>query len=565
MRRFPLYCVLLCVAMGQAIGQEPARDPAQSRGDGSESALSPDALQASLAGEFALQSGDVLDAARHYLVAAQATRDAGLAERATRIALLAQDYETARAALGLWRASAPEAPGVVAASLALALRMGDAEAARGDLLALLEDPDGWRRALGALAGHGDPELVGALLADVLQHDALPDDFQAWLAFGSLAQRLGRADLVGRAVEAAVARFPEEPRAWLLQAGRHRLQGDDLAARDAIERALAGAPDDSALRFSAAGEYDALGDPLAAADTLARGEQDNDSFAARASLLARIGDQPGMVALYQEVKAAEAEDAAALDTERRLLLGQLAEFLDLPNQAVTWYRGVAGGPERAQARLRMAVILDEQDELDAARQVLAELQDDEFQDGELRREAWLLEAELLRRRGQGTEAIATYGRALEVFEDDPELLYARALAYERADRIDLAEADLRRILVDQPDHAHTLNALGYTLTDRTDRHEEALRYIERAYELEPGEPAIIDSMGWVLHRLGRHIEALAHLRRAYDLQPDAEIAAHLGEVLWVLGEREAAREVWSQGLAIDGENRALRRTLETFDP
>ncbi|MFC4727938.1 tetratricopeptide repeat protein [Coralloluteibacterium thermophilus] len=557
-----LCCALLAVLMGGAVAQEDA-PAAQDAGEGGrERALAPETLEAALAGEFALQGGDAAEAARRYLAAAEAMPDAGLAERATRIALLAQDQATARAALRLWRRQAPEAQGVMAASAALALATGDVEAARTDLLALIAEPDGWRRALSTLAGHRDREQVGDLLADIVEREVLPDDFQAWLAFGGLAQQLGRADLAARVVEGAVARFPDEPRAWLLQAGRHRMQGDAEAARAAIERALAAAPDDAALRLSAAGEYDALGDPQAAADTLARGEQDNASYAARASLLARVRDEPGMVALYQEVRAA---DPGSVDPERRLLLGQLAEYLDLPNEAMNWYRSVASGPERAQARLRMAVILDGQEQLEAARDALSEIQDDEEEDGELRRAAYLLEAELLTRRGMGTEAIALYGQALAVFEDDPELLYARALAYERADRIDLAEADLRRILIDQPDNPDVLNALGYTLADRTDRHEEALGYIERAFELRPDQPAIIDSMGWVLYRLGRHIEALAHLRRAFDLQPDAEIAAHLGEVLWVLGQEDAAREVWEQGRMLDPDNRALRRTLETYLP
>ncbi|MBS7456622.1 tetratricopeptide repeat protein [Coralloluteibacterium stylophorae] len=560
----PLLCALLSALLAVAAARAqtvPELPPLDAAG------LPPAALEAALAGEFALQEGDLGGAAAYYIDAAKAVEDAGLAERATRIALLAQDEPNARAALARWRTLAPDAPGVLAAAAALALRGGDLDASREDLLKLMAQPgeDGWRRVLGTLAGHQDREQVAALLADIVDRDALPDDdFQAWLAFGGLAQQLGRADLAGRIVEGAIAHFPDEPRAWLLQAGRFRMQGDPERAREAIERALAGAADDPALRLAAAGEYDALGDGRAAAATLARGAQDDASYAARASLLARAQDDVGLVELYHEIKADSAA-GAAMDPERRLLLGQLAEVLDLPNEALTWYQGMPGGPERGQAQLRSAVVLEDMDRLDEARGVLHALQEDEDLDGELRRAAWLLEAELLAERGLGTEAIAVYGRALAVFEDDPELLYARALAYERADRIDLAESDFRRILALDPDNADVLNALGYTLADRTERYREALRYIRRADALRPGQPAIIDSLGWVLHRMGRNEEAVTHLRRAFELQPDAEIAAHLGQVLWALGDHDAARLVWEKGMAIDPDNRALQRAMETHLP
>ena len=155
----------------------------------------------------------------------------------------------------------------------------------------------------------------------------------------------------------------------------------------------------------------------------------------------------------------------------------------------------------------------------------------------------------------------YSRGLAAFPDDLDILYARGLSWERRDDIARAEADLRRILVIEPESVATLNALGYTLADRTDRYQEALELINRARAAEPDNAAIIDSYGWVLYRLGRTEEALGELRRAYALQKDAEIGAHLGEVLWVLGKRDEARKYFEQAREIDPDNRALQRALE----
>jgi Flp pilus assembly protein TadD len=129
-----------------------------------------------------------------------------------------------------------------------------------------------------------------------------------------------------------------------------------------------------------------------------------------------------------------------------------------------------------------------------------------------------------------------------------------------DRIDLLESDLRHILKQEPEHADALNALGYTLADRTDRLEEARELIERAYALKPDEPAIKDSMGWVLYRLGDPAAAEPYLQEALEQAADPEIAAHLGEVLWALGRKEEAAEVWDRALEAAPEHEYLLKTL-----
>jgi tetratricopeptide (TPR) repeat protein len=160
-------------------------------------------------------------------------------------------------------------------------------------------------------------------------------------------------------------------------------------------------------------------------------------------------------------------------------------------------------------------------------------------------------------------MAVYDRALVEHEGNQDLLYARAMLAERLDRIDILEADLNSILSKDPDNADALNALGFTLADRTDRYEEALVLIERAISIKPDDFYIVDSMGWVLYRLGRYEESLTYLQRALVLSNDPEVAAHLGEVLWVMGKRDAAREVWDTALQTTPEDQRLLEVIKRF--
>jgi tetratricopeptide (TPR) repeat protein len=222
--------------------------------------------------------------------------------------------------------------------------------------------------------------------------------------------------------------------------------------------------------------------------------------------------------------------------------------------------VPGGDERWQAVLRAASVLHELGRDEEAFDDLRALQADADAAEVVRRDAYLLEAELRQAAGDGKGELDAFARGLAAFPDDSALLYARGLAWERRDDIARAEADFRRILVAEPDNVATLNALGYTLADRTTRYREALELIDRARVAEPDNPAIIDSYGWVLYRLGRNQEALVQLRRAWSLQKDPEMAAHLGEVLWTVGDHAAARRYFSEGLELDPDNRSLQRAL-----
>ncbi len=519
-----------------------------------------DPLQASIAGEFALQSGQLGEAARQYLQAARSASDPVLAERATRIALLANEDILARQCFELWNSLAPAA-GVSQQAVAatLDLRSGQRRAAQIGLKGLLASgDDGWKQVLAALVGAvgKQPKLVVDVLGDLVDDRAMPEKLEAWLGFGGFAQRLGQPALVARIVKQVVARFPGEPRVALLRAQLLREEGKLDEARNLLAGLEDAAKLSVSLHWSLAGEYDALGDPAKAAAVLAYGPQDESSYAQRAGLLNKAKDNVGLARLYEEAK----REATRPDPSRRLLLGQLAEMLERNEEALAWYASVPGEQARAIARLRSANVLfalgRKQDAFDGlhAMQSEAALEDD------TRRDAYLLEAELrLKDKDQAGELDA-YARGLAAFADDQAMLYSRALLWERRNDIAKAEADLRRILVSAPDDVTTLNALGYTLADRTTRFKEALELIDRARVAEPGNAAIIDSYGWVLFRLGRNAEALDHLRHAYTLQKDPDIASHLGLVLWVMGRKDEARRYFEEARKIDPDNPSLQRAL-----
>ncbi len=522
----------------------------------------PDGVLAStLAGEFALQAGKLDDAARSYLDAARAAEgDAGLAERATRLALLANDDDRAATAIALWRQRAPQALSLHAAEATLSLRRHDATGALAQLEALLRSKgaDGWRYALAALvSGSKDSKLTAQLLGELVDAKAIPNVLPAWLAFGGLAQKLDQQALAARFVDEVVTRFPGEPRVALLRASQLRAAGRPDEARKVLAGLDNATQRNADLRLVVAAEYDALGDSEAAAAVLGRGPQDNQSFSLRASLLAKAQDKTALQQLYAQLQRTSGKP----DPDRRLLLGQTAEFLKRMDEALAWYRSVPAPPQRWQARLREANVLHELKRSAAAYAELHALQSDASAEEDVRRDAYLLEADLRQKDADLPGEMDAFANGLAAYPDDPGLLYARSLSWERRDDIAHAEADLRKVLVAEPDNVAALNALGYTLADRTTRYDEALQLIDRARVAEPDNPAIIDSYGWVLYRLGRTREALVELQRALLLQKDPEIAAHLGEVLWVTGDKAGARKAFDEARKLEPANRSLQRALQ----
>ncbi|WP_448142062.1 tetratricopeptide repeat protein [Stenotrophomonas bentonitica] len=549
--------LLLSLFTANALAAAPAA-PAGKAGTAEPASLTP-----VMAGEFALQAGKLPEAARWYLEAAEAGRDdAGLAERATRIAMLADDDKRATRALALWEKRAPRSLAMRSAAAALDLRKGDVKGARTELATLLRDPDprGWKFALAALVGGGrDPAAAADVLGRLVDDNAIPNQLEPWQEFGRLAMRMDRPELARRMVDEVVRRFPGEPRVALLNASLMFQAGktdEALAALRSVEPRTA---DDPELRNAVAIAYDAMGDAKSAERVLAVGPQNVQTWGMRASLLAKQKDDAALLALYTDLS----KQATKPDPAQRLLLGKIAEYLKRHAEAVDWYLSVPGGEERAEARLRAASAQYELGQTDKAFAGVHAIQSDAMIDDEARRDAYLLEAELRQRGDDLPGELDALARGLAAYPDENALLYARALAWERRDDVPRAEADLRKILVTEPENVAALNALGYTLADRTPRYQEALELIDRARVAEPDNAAIVDSYGWVLYRLGRNEEALVQLRRAWTLAKDPEIAAHVGEVLWVLGRKDEARRFFDEARKLDPENRALQRVIEKY--
>jgi len=245
------------------------------------------------------------------------------------------------------------------------------------------------------------------------------------------------------------------------------------------------------------------------------------------------------------------------TQAWLMLAQAAEMRGDGKAATQWLDKI-DDPQRAlEVQTRRATLLAKQGKLREARALVQQVPERRPEDA---RAKLIAESQVLRDVKRWPDAYAVLAVANERFPSDIDLLYEQAMIAEKMNRMDDMERGLRRVLELKPDHHHAYNALGYSLAERNVRLGEARDLIAKAVELAPNDPFIADSLGWVEYRLGNHAQALVHLKRAYAARPDVEIAAHLGEVLWVTGAREEARRVWREGRSRDADNEVLRETL-----
>jgi tetratricopeptide (TPR) repeat protein len=278
---------------------------------------------------------------------------------------------------------------------------------------------------------------------------------------------------------------------------------------------------------------------------------------------------GLIAMQtNDLDSAEANLTKALALHHpdegsvRFHLGQLAEARGRPEQALTWYQSVTQGRQQLDAQLRAAVVMGKQGRIVQAQDLLANLSPD---DDAGRVQVAQTEAQIMRDAKNYEGVVAALTKALEKMPDAAELLYDRAMAAEKVNRLDMMETDLRRLIKLKPDYAHAYNALGYTLADRTPRIKEALELLDKALKLEPDDPFILDSMGWALFKAKRYGEAVDYLRRAHTAKADPEIAAHLGEALWLKGDKEEARRIWKGSLQVNPDNESLRETTSRLMP
>ncbi|MEZ5462705.1 tetratricopeptide repeat protein [Dokdonella sp.] len=512
-----------------------------------------------IAAEYALQKNDLESAAEGYAEAAELSPNPAIAEQATRLALAIRQTPLARKALQRWKALAPDSPGVLQASAWIALSEGETERAFTELEAIAKsDADGgWRSIAQVLIGTEDKGQATALLNRLATPERLGENDQNWIAMSQLAFKLGDKKLANQLSENALARFESaDTYAWSAQLA---LDSEDKPlARKRFGEALKRDPESLRLRTGYAALIAETGDYAGAAKALSRGKQTDVVYAARAAYAARSDDKTLLPALYLEIESDDGDRSG----KRLFLLGQIAELIEKNAAAARWYRQVPEDDENwLDAGMRVVVLSDQQGDTKAAQAKINELRLAVGTDTRETVDLYLLEADLLIRKSRKRDALAVYSRGLDLLPGEQRLLYARAMLSIELDDIAAGERDLRSVLAEDPDSADALNALGYTLADRTDRIVEANELIERAISIKPDEPAIIDSYGWAQYRLGNLDKAIKLLRRAYAKQPDGEVAAHLGEVLWVKGERDEARRIWAEGREKDAENKVLLETMK----
>lgn len=515
-----------------------------------------------LAGEIAGYRGEMEVALEHYLTAIELTEDPGVAERAMRIAVFGDAYPPALKAARRWVELAPDSLDARRSLALLYLRSGQTEQAvetfeQALTLAGGDNPRAFHMVTALLSREEDSaralEVMGKLVA---RH---PENAQGLYAYAQMAVQQDEFELARGAVEKALLQRPEWPDARLLQARILLAQGQTEAALSSMEEVVNAHPESRPLRIG----YARL---LAEAGRFERARQQFEALLEHSpgdpellytvSLLAIEGERYEMAEDY----LTRLMDTGERVGEAHFLLGAVAEDRGNLEQAIAEYRQVRQGERVVDAHIRVAVLLARTGQLRQAREYLNKMETD---DPEVAQRLELAEVDVLREAGRYQEALEVLNGALAAQPGNADLLYARAMVAEKLDRLALLERDLKQILASDPENAHALNALGYTLADRTQRHEEALDYIRRALELAPDSAAILDSMGWIQYRMGNHSKALNYLRRAYEADQDPEIAAHLGEVLWVTGEQDRAREIWERARSQDPDNPVLQKTLERF--
>ena len=502
-----------------------------------------DVMYRVFAAELLGSEGDLSGAVGEYLEAAMQSNDPAIAMRATRVAFAAQAWQQAAMAADRW--ALLDADNLAAHEAAVLSMLSTSDYAGAELhlleiLRLAEDKESaWLQIARLLGRSASPEKAMKTLTNLLAEQGDESSAIGLYVQSQLALRTGDAKQATELARQAAEALPERSE-FLAWAGRLALnQGDLQAGTDFIRRAWELEPDDHDMALAYADLLARVGEPDKARDLMREMKQTPDVMLSRILFELGAGDIPAALALYA------AFDTMTFDDPRvkAFYQARAAESLDEMEQAIGFYSSIRDGALVVPATARKAELQAMKGDMPAARNTLAELRMQS--DPAVVEESWLAEARILQQAGNTEAAMDTLNRALEQFTDSIALRYSRALLAAEAGNIDVAEADLRLVLIEQPDNPAALNALGYTLADQTDRFEEAEELIRRAYTLQPDDASITDSMGWVLFRLGRLDEAERYLRHAWTMDQNPEIAAHLGEVLWRQGRREEARSLWQE--------------------
>lgn len=556
-RDLPILCCLLFAGCAAAPHVQPAQVPAAAPRPFAD----PDQeiTYHVFMGELASGRGDTRAAVQEYLAAARLSPDATLASHAALLAYGDGDFADALSLSQRWQSLAPQSADAVHLTAVVEARQGDSASAALDFSGLVKE--GVDRNFMVAARLLEQETDAAHGLPVLQTivAAQPKSADAHYALAHAAMDYKDYALAEQQARETLALDPHAVDPLVLLARTLVAQGKPEQALPLLQARVKTAGDDVSL-------------DLAYAALLSEAKHDVES---QQEFQAVLKDHPdnadalytlGLMTLQQkDLAASRGYFVRLLKTGRRgddasYFLGSIAETDKKYPEALDWYRRVDDGDRWLAAQAGIGRSLVKSGELTAAGEFFDGLVADEPQAAvDLR----LAEGQVFSDLGQSKRALDVYNAALDAAPDDQDLLYARALALEQDGDADAAESDLAAILKHAPDDVDALNALGYTLTLHTTRYGEARGYIQRALTLQPDDPAIMDSLGWVDHRLGDEAQALDYLQKAYATQPDPEIAAHLVEVMLAMGDRDGARALWLKASAHDPDNAALTALAPQF--
>ena len=562
------------------MAQAPAQTPPTAGAATSESLpqidLSSELLFKLMAAETALQRGDPGTAYTIYLDAARQTRDPRLARRATEVALGARASNEAIAAARLWRELAPTSTEALQTHAVLLIAAGrNDEAAtvfeqqiKASATPLAELQQTQRILARAPDRQAALVLLTRLAAPYRDDPVIGPDVMLATAAG--AHAAGQSERAIAEARAALKARPGFERAALIAAQLIAAGGNAAGRAEALDL-LAGFLRDHPQARDARLAYARL----LLADN--KGEQARQQFATvieqdpdnldalfAAGVLsmdhpARRADARRHLERYAALAEATEGKPDARDPDAAYLnLARLAEDERKYDEALRWLDRVDSPDQLLMARQRKALVLGKLKRVDEGRRLLSEISAGSNAE---REQLLQTEAQLLREAGRNKEALALLQEALMNTPDSSALLYDAALIAEKLKQFDLMEGYLRRTIQLKPDEPHAYNALGYSLAERNVRLKEAETLIAQALKLAPEDAYILDSMGWVHFRMGNLAKARSYLERAWALRPHAEVGAHLGETLWLLGERDNARRIWRESQAVEPDNEALVSTLK----
>ncbi|MBN1379831.1 MAG: tetratricopeptide repeat protein [Gammaproteobacteria bacterium] len=517
--------------------------------------------------EIASQRNQLDVSVDHLQQASRLVADPLIAERATRIAFYAKDTRSAFAAAQYWVELDPDNVEALQAAAALALNEGKDEAALDYLKKILKHEEdgpehGFQVVASLLSRDRDKHDVRALdimAKIVVEH---PDNPYAHLALGDLAMLLGHLPAAEQALNKALSIDPDLPAALVSHARVIYQQGRVDDALASLRLAVTDIPDNEPLRLAygrmllEAKRYQQAKEQFT---LLSEVSPEDSDYLYTLSLLALDLDEADQAEVYLQ----RLLELGERGPEAYYYLGRIAESRHDFETAIKQYERVGRSEYQFDAQIRIGQLLAETGHIEAGLGHLRSLRMANPESSVTVR-LYLTESAVLSAAERYGDAIDLLSEALQVVPGNTDLLYSRSLLYEKTDRIDLLEQDLRAVLLREPGNADALNALGYSLANLTTRYDEAYDLILQAIKLKPDEAAIIDSMGWVLYRMGRAEEAVAYLRRALSLQYDNEIAGHLSEVLWVVGQRKAAKTLLENALEKSPGDKTLLQVKEQLD-